>query len=795
MRTIIRDNYEPHLNDYHDKIVKDEVNNRIWLFDCDGVYLNVSRTWLKVVNELGENDENFVPSQALITRLIEEARADMVAEAEARQSADTELTERIDKLEASTDVKDVVGTYAELQSYPTATLGDNDIIKVLQDETNNGATTYYRWNKTEGKFDPIGELGPYYTKEETDALLDTKLTATSLKTVNGESLVGEGNIEIKGSEGHVDAALTISYYKNYSLVYTAGWGMECTVQSVDSVKAGAFIKENGIGYPQFRYEETPEGYAWAVDTNSGTLYIPQDEMEERTGINVTLDYPGVTWAEFDLQESYEIDKSEQTTAYSIPFTDWQSLVNYSGQNALLGPFSFPDGETYLPARVITSIQISNRNGQVPDHVPNYFAAYMYNLRSISFIVKNVGDSFCYSSGGESGGLDCSIGVFESIGKEFLSRSSVSNSALTFYELKSVGNGFMKYAKCPNLTRLDFTNLVHAGDDFMNQVTTAAGFKNTSHYFPRLETVGNAFFQDTPAGVHVYLPTLVTAGDAFFAMYNSSLQSDNEYLMIPDLPSLVSLGSNAFLARNVGISSLTFNSLVSVNSGFMERARITVIGSNSVFKFPVLKTIETDYASNRGFMSNMTTTYTSLDQYDGIWLEFPALNFFVLDSDRSFRSTSPAGNPFYDNSVAPYGGIRVLASASAARVFHEWFKEINTIGAKDSNAALVGILPPESHDLSEIGSIPRWWHGLPVGAYTTKDSYQMNNRYVNNVMLALYIDSSRGANRTPNFSGNWEEQIPYKIGKVVDFSVDNVIAYMQVNADGNYSDWKTIQTTN
>ena len=106
----------------------------------------------------------------------------ITAEATARQTADAGLQSQIDAITAGSDVKDIVGTKAELNNYDTSTLGDNDIVKVLQDESENNATTYYRWNATTQQFTLIGEEGPYYTKSQADTLLNAKqntLTAGS----------------------------------------------------------------------------------------------------------------------------------------------------------------------------------------------------------------------------------------------------------------------------------------------------------------------------------------------------------------------------------------------------------------------------------------------------------------------------------------------------------------------------------------------------------------------------------------------------------------------------------------
>lgn len=92
-------------------------------------------------------------------------------ETTARENADIGLQNQIDGISASSDVVDIVGTYQELQNYDTQHLGNNDIIKVLQDSTHNNAMTYYRWDKTNTEWIYVGQEGPYYTKSEIDTTL------------------------------------------------------------------------------------------------------------------------------------------------------------------------------------------------------------------------------------------------------------------------------------------------------------------------------------------------------------------------------------------------------------------------------------------------------------------------------------------------------------------------------------------------------------------------------------------------------------------------------------------------
>lgn len=129
---------------------------------------------------------------------------DVTNEATARENADINLQGQIDALSAASDVTDVVGTYADLQNYDTQHLKDNDIIKVLQDESQDDATTYYRWNITTQSFTLIGQEGPYYTKSEADLLLADKqntLTAGSNITIAADNTISATDTTYSAGSG------------------------------------------------------------------------------------------------------------------------------------------------------------------------------------------------------------------------------------------------------------------------------------------------------------------------------------------------------------------------------------------------------------------------------------------------------------------------------------------------------------------------------------------------------------------------------------------------------------------
>lgn len=113
------------------------------------------------------------------------SQADVAAEATARQNADIGLQNQIDAIVAGADVRDIVGTYTDLQNYDTSGLNNNDVIKVISDSTHNNASSYYRWVIVggEGSWSYIGSEGPYVTPAEAAATYVPKTT-----TINGKAL-------------------------------------------------------------------------------------------------------------------------------------------------------------------------------------------------------------------------------------------------------------------------------------------------------------------------------------------------------------------------------------------------------------------------------------------------------------------------------------------------------------------------------------------------------------------------------------------------------------------------------
>jgi len=122
--------------------------------------------------------------------------------------AESNLQSQIDAITSKSDVADIVQVYdrgsdtskTDIVHYNTTPLYDNDVVKVLVDETHNDAVSYYRWNWTDptdhtqgGTWTYIGSVEAYYTKDEADNKFVRKTgnyaeTITGVKTFNNNDL-------------------------------------------------------------------------------------------------------------------------------------------------------------------------------------------------------------------------------------------------------------------------------------------------------------------------------------------------------------------------------------------------------------------------------------------------------------------------------------------------------------------------------------------------------------------------------------------------------------------------------
>ena len=371
MRTIIRDNYDPTPNEYHETIVVDEAREKRWLFDCDGVYHDITK--VNVVSERGDSEE-YAASQKWVTEEVEALEAanqalqdnidaeeaariaadetlqdNIDAEEADRIAADTEIWDEIEAIEAASDVVDIVGTYAELQQYDTSKLQDNDIIKVLADETHDDAIAYYRWNKTSSQFAFIGVEGPYYTASETDTLLAAKqdklIAGTNIQIASdGKTISATDTTYTAGTNVSIDANNVISAtdttYSNFTGTDGTTAGAAGLVPAPATTDAGKFLNADGTwATVQSGSSVTPVyltvsgNYYYSWKDAAGTVAMSAGEIieaEKNGGVIFIRDYssaPRSTYS-YALLTVWDQNKSSSTkgTIYFFAANDADTLI-------------------------------------------------------------------------------------------------------------------------------------------------------------------------------------------------------------------------------------------------------------------------------------------------------------------------------------------------------------------------------------------------------------------------------------------------------------------------------------
>lgn len=140
-----------------------------------------------------------------------------------------DVEDEVEELKNNPDVVDIVATYADLQAYDTQHLTDKDIIRVLQDETHDGESTYYRYNKQPDTWTYVGTVGDYYTKTAADAKFQDKLTAGSNITISDQNVI----------------SATDTTYSNFTGTDGTAAGTAGLVPAPATTDAGKFLKADG----------------------------------------------------------------------------------------------------------------------------------------------------------------------------------------------------------------------------------------------------------------------------------------------------------------------------------------------------------------------------------------------------------------------------------------------------------------------------------------------------------------------------------------------------------------------
>lgn len=237
----------------------------------------------------------------------------VTSEATNRQNADNNLQQQIDAITASSDVTDIVGTYAELQAYDTSGLAPNSIIKVLQDENRNDETTYYRWVITGGvgSWVLIGEEGPYYTKSEADGKF-----VPQTRTINGKAL--SDNISL--TAGDVGAAT-----------------------SAQGAKADTAVQPNELGTAAY---EDKTAFATAAQGTKADTAVQPATLNDYVTLNTAQEITATkTFKESTIYNGINVQRDSTTAGAFIAFSNNSGTIGAVGMVPNKVPVATSPGES------------------------------------------------------------------------------------------------------------------------------------------------------------------------------------------------------------------------------------------------------------------------------------------------------------------------------------------------------------------------------------------------------------------------------------------------------------------
>lgn len=336
----------------------------------------------------------------------------------ARKNADNGLQGQIDAITSSSDVVDIVGTYAELLQYSTAGLGDKDVIKVLQDETHNDAMSYYRWNKSSSTWSYIGSEGPYYTKSETNTLLGDKQ----------DTLTAGSNITIS-SNNTISATDT---------TYTAGNGLTLT--------GTEFSADTTVLQPKLT---AGDGITITGNTISANIdpadFFTASETVDGTGTDITL------------------NNTMQAKLKSVQMDGDTTQKSYTGKN-LIDPTNLSYVYTNSPSQIVLSmidggIRMVNNGGASQDR----FAVFK-SIDLTSYVGKVVRMKATF---GANGGIRLYRIAGDGSNRSQQAFTTVSGNEISFTVPADLGSapylGYVLDVETGGGTTVDFTDLIMTVD--------------------------------------------------------------------------------------------------------------------------------------------------------------------------------------------------------------------------------------------------------------------------------------------------------------------------------------------
>lgn len=197
-----------------------------------------------------------------------------------------DVQEQIDAIVSRSDVVDVVGTYAELQAYDTSSLGENDVVKVLNDSTHSNQRSYYRWVNNAWSY--VGSESVGYTKAETDTLLNSKQnTISDLSTIRSGAALGATAVQPEAGKGlfsgnYNDLANKPTIPSAVTESTVSGWGFTKNTGTYSKPSSGipktdlASAVQTSLSKADTALQSVPSTYALKTDLPTKTSDLTND---------------------------------------------------------------------------------------------------------------------------------------------------------------------------------------------------------------------------------------------------------------------------------------------------------------------------------------------------------------------------------------------------------------------------------------------------------------------------------------------------------------------------------------
>lgn len=248
------------------------------------------------------------------------------------EDAEAELSARIDAIVQGRDVRDIVPNYQALLDYDTTTLGDNDIIMVLLDNTKSDHTTYYRWHTDTQSWEFIGGLAFTYTKTEIDEkFADLHIVLPVFNEQSSQELLAQVDETIRHADAQFKLPIPVEGMSgNVAVTYVKFNPMHTYL--------GVFADDRSELYHITRTLTTPRTYTCEVITKVFAaadalaqlikdLYNADPEEGEEKGDIVKL--------REELEGKQDIDKMQTTlTESNTNYPSSNAVITYVGQQAV-----------------------------------------------------------------------------------------------------------------------------------------------------------------------------------------------------------------------------------------------------------------------------------------------------------------------------------------------------------------------------------------------------------------------------------------------------------------------------